>query len=368
MGQTDESSRATRRRFLVVAGTLATAGCLDGLAEDTDGEDAPTEAEPQTPTSDGTDDQTDGTQTATSTQAPETHPFAGRTASVVIDQVEADRERLELLLSESISFWNDNQSEYLSYSTTLAHRPDAEEPDVVVSEVPSIDSCGLHDEGEFAGCGTLLREGDHGSLPAEIRLDPASNDWRYRNTIKHELGHVLGLGHDDDPASVMGDSLEERYPEYEQRKEILEVRDEWVSEFNSGAEALTVGFEAVDADDFETAVGEFETAGQHYETAAGLIETADELAGELSQFEPADREKLVEMLDSEASFAASMQSAVELLHDGAERIASGDDGYDTYNEGVDAYNDTIEQPLAETSEYVAAVGLVHIQVETGDGG
>jgi hypothetical protein len=364
MGRTDESSRGTRRRFLVVAGTLATAGCLDGVADDTDGADTPTETGLQTPASDGTDEQTDEAQTPTSTPVPETHPFAGRTASVIIEQVEEDRERLERLLRKAISFWNDNQSEYLSYSTTLEHRPDAEEPDVTVSEVPSIDSCGLHDEGEFAGCATRLSEGDGAALPAEVRLDPAANDWRYRNTIKHELGHVLGLGHDDAPANIMGDSLDERYPEYEQRKEILEVRDEWVSEYNSATKELTAGFDAVDADDFETATGAFDTARQHYETAADLIETATELATELSRFEPADREKLDEMLDSEASFAASMQSAVDLLHDGAERIASGEDGYDTYNEGVDAYNETIEQPLPETSEYVAAVGLVHIQVET----
>lgn len=350
MGQPDESSRQTRRAVLATCGALVTAGCLDDL----------TSSE-----SDATDDLGAGSEpTATpadeddsGTPMPEDHPFADRTAVVTIERVEADHERLERLLREAIDFWNQHSDEYLQYSTTLVYRPEAEDPDIVVEERSAIEECGLHDDGEFAGCATLLQPGDDDILPADVDLVPAPSDWLYRRVIKHELGHVLGLTHDDEPVEIMHESVEHRYPEHDDRMEILELRDEWVQAFNAAIEALTDGFDAADDDDFETAGTAFATANSHYDVAADRIETATGIAAELSRFEPADREALLDMLDHERSFAASMQSALDLLEAGSEEIADGEDGYETYNEGVDAYNETIEISLPRPDEYVDALGL-----------
>ncbi|WP_267162166.1 matrixin family metalloprotease [Halovenus salina] len=349
MGQTEGSRR---RAFLVAAGTVAVAGCLESFESSNDG---------------AADRATEDGETATGTATPEpTHPLADRTATVAIEQVEADRGRLERLLGEAIAFWNDNHTQYLSYTTTLEHQPDADDPAILVSELPAIEDCGVHDGGEFAGCATYLTAGNDNALPATVRLVPDSSDWLYRTVIQHELGHVLGLGHDDEPATIMDDSIEARYPEFEHRQEILDLRREWINEYNAGADRLSTAFDYANDENYEAAAERYDTAGEHYDTAGELIASASETASGLTPFEPADRERLIELLDSERSFVESMVSAVDLLQRGSKQIASDDGGYDTYNEGVDRYNATVQQSLPATEAYVAAVGLVHITVESGE--
>jgi hypothetical protein len=47
---------------------------------------------------------------------------------------------------------------------------------------------------------------------------------------RHELWHVFGLDHDDDPASIMSNRIEDRLPEYEHHIEVLEaVEASWES-------------------------------------------------------------------------------------------------------------------------------------------
>lgn len=347
-----EGDGRSRRAFLVAAGAVAAAGCLDSGDSSEEGAGDGTSGEGKT---------------AAGTATPEpAHPLADRTATVAIERVEADRQRLERLLREAIAFWNDNHTRYLSYATTLEYQPDAEEPAILVSELPAIEECGIHEGGNFAGCATYLTAGANNSLPANVRLVPDSSDWLYRTVIQHELGHVLGLGHDDEPAAVMDTSVEARYPEYEQRREILDLRKEWITEYNDAAEILSTAFDAADDEDYETAASRYETAGEHYRVAGELVESAAATAEELSAFEPADRERLVELLDSERSFVESMRSAIEYLKSGSEQIAGGDGGYETYNEGVDRYNATVQQSLPETEAYIAAVGLVHITVESSE--
>jgi hypothetical protein len=333
------------------------AGCLESFENGGSGEEKPTQ---ETTTGESSADRATDDETAT----PGTHPLADRTATVTVERVEADRDRLERLLREAIAFWNDTHPQYLEYTTTLEYQADAEEPAILVSEVPAIEECGIHDSGKFAGCATYLTAGSEESLPAEVRLAPDASDWLYRTVIKHELGHVLGLGHDDEPATIMDNSVEARYPEYEQRREILDLRKQWITEYNDAAEVLSAAFDDADDEDYETAAGRYETAGEHYQTASELVESAAETASELSTFEPADRDRLVELLDRERSFVDSMQSATKRLQTGSEQIAGDNGGYETYNEGVTLYNATVKQSLPETEEYVAAVGLVHITVES----
>jgi predicted Zn-dependent protease len=55
-------------------------------------------------------------------------------------------------------------------------------------------------------------------------------------TAKHELGHLLGLGHDDEPSEVVSSRPEDRIPDYERRVECWETAQTGVEQTNEGSD------------------------------------------------------------------------------------------------------------------------------------
>lgn len=286
----------------------------------------------------------------------DTHPFADRTVTVQISNVESDSDRLEGLLQGALSFWNSHSDQYIPYTTTFEYRPDAGDPDLFLEEVSSLGSCGRHD-GDIGGCAPLLKEGDHGSLPATATVEAQENDWQYQKIIEHEIGHTLGLRHDDEPARVMDESWENRFPEFEQREQILDLAEERSERYAEAADAITRGNEATDAENFETAADRFQDAVASFEDAQGTLQTTGDLVEELSPFEPADMEQLDTLLSTERSYVEAILETLPPLVQASRQLAAGNDGVDQYNEAIRQYNEAqgVERP--DLREYISAVGL-----------
>lgn len=330
---TDEAEcvAGTRRAYLLACGSIAgVAGCnsLDSVSVG--------------------GDQQDG------------HPFADRTVAVQIDDVHEDFGRVESLLLDALSFWNDHVETYLTYSTTLEYRPDGGDPDIVVSEVAGIDECGLHDDDGIAGCADLIEDGHHDQLPASVRVIPQDpgEDWRYQRIIEHEIGHTLGLTHEEDPDFVMHESWKRRYPEYDRRERIVTLVDDRIEAYEAGEQSLANGFEAADAESFGVATEQYRDAGDHFRTALETIQTSRDVARELSPFDPADLDALESLLGTEETYIETVLDAVELLVEGSELLAADDqDGVEIYNDGVERHNEAVGSDLPEKAEYISAVGF-----------
>lgn len=315
----------TRRACLAVCGSVALAGCTDLDALPGRG--------------------TDG------------HPFADRTVEVQISSAEQDFDHLETLLEDALSFWNAN-TQYLAYTTTLEYGPDASEPDILVEEVLTLDSCGLHD-GEVAGCAELIQDGDHGLLPATATVEfQDGNDWQYQRVIEHEIGHTLGLEHDNEPARVMHESWEQRYPEFETRTEILELAEQRRETYNEATGTITDGNDAADTERYEAAIEQFQRAITRFEAARETVQTSQELLGELSSFAPADLNRLESFLSAEETYVGGVLESLAVLVDACEQLAGDESsGIERYNEGIRQYNETLDIDLPEASEFVSAIGF-----------
>jgi hypothetical protein len=124
--------------------------------------------------------------------------------TVAIDAEGAERERLATATREAARYWAAHP-EYLDDPVPIRIVDgDADaDADVVVAATATLDDCdGVADA---AGCAPLVTDGPV-DRPVHLRV---RRDLRVDSTalvVTHEFGHLFGLTHDDDPASVMAAS------------------------------------------------------------------------------------------------------------------------------------------------------------------
>ncbi len=131
------------------------------------------------------------------------HPFAGSTACVRIEnRGETDRD-VEANAREALEFSSAEHSQYLEFSIDFSVVEDT--PDIVIAYVDTPESCSdVENYSErVLGCAPLIRPGNRISRPATAYVVAADRPYgSVRTTTKHELGHILGLDHDDEPRVV----------------------------------------------------------------------------------------------------------------------------------------------------------------------
>lgn len=151
-----------------------------------------------------------GDETTTGT-APDGSPGPGPWAEEVLTVAVRNRadpsRNVTGAVADALDYWATNGG-FGDYRAEFRLRPDATDPDVVVTYAESID-CEDHDDA--IGCAPLL-EGDRRvdrPVAVQIRYDPAHNRRQVRNTAIHEFGHVLGVTHCEEPYWVMASACPE---------------------------------------------------------------------------------------------------------------------------------------------------------------
>jgi len=202
---------------------LLLAGCVGPFADD--GPATPTVTEQptatetpllETPTqsSTPTDETATATDSATATPTGDPdlsadNPFGQKVVPVRVNDTVNDGRDTTLLVQRSIEYWNDRieRDTEFNYRFTLAEDPaDAR---VEVRYVEAIESCGREHDERTVGCAPLLERGSTAPDVAVARIEVHGSDSAVIGTVEHELGHILGLGHDDPPLVVMGYQTEE---------------------------------------------------------------------------------------------------------------------------------------------------------------
>ena len=293
------------------------------------------------------------------------HPFANGTVSVRIDGETDTPHDVEDVARRSLEYWEDNSETYVGFTVAFDVVTD-DDPDLVLRFVDRPDDCHMVENysDRVLGCAPVLRAGYR---PREtiraIVVAGARPPGKIAITTKHELGHVLGLGHDDEPQEIMSTRPELRIPMYETRIEIWEdvlgahehasnatvlfdhAATTWTEEHYEGA---AIAFHAANAN-YEAVRARFEGVRERIETFADdpRVETVDleGLRGYL--------DRLVERTRLAEEFSSAMAAAADAVARGDR--AAADEYIATANDRIGEYNAVGSLELRDVA---IALGLV----------
>lgn len=185
------SSRAVATFAVAVLVVLAGCGGVD-VSPDTS--ETPTGTHSSTPV----DTTGGGTGTDLSTAADGESPWG----DTVVVAVEGSGTRdYASFVRRAAAYWEENDTRYLGYEIDYAVRPNATSPDLVVHFVDDIPEC--DGRADVAGCAPLINDSRQIDRPEAVYVQTGFADDSTVLVTVHELGHTLGLTHDDPPADVM---------------------------------------------------------------------------------------------------------------------------------------------------------------------
>ncbi|KAB1196209.1 MULTISPECIES: hypothetical protein [Haloferax] len=193
---------------------------------------------------------------------PARNPWNHTPLVVAIDALDDNRTYAPLVTS-AIEYWRSNasgDSEGASgdsedvtppaYNPAFVVVPNASDPDVRVSVVDSIESCGAYDGPDAVGCAPLLDAASSVDAPVSVVVADGYDDATTVSVLTHEFGHLLGYTHDDaESHPVMGTHLETtRLPVANASTRAVPFRDETLSVYVDLSNVSDAEREAYDAE------------------------------------------------------------------------------------------------------------------------
>lgn len=125
------------------------------------------------------------------------NPWGKRTLNVSVDGNGYMKNSTE----EAVGYWEKNVEEYTPHEVSF--RMSDTDPDIVVESVDEIEACGhVARLSDALGCAPLINSSQAPDT-AEVSIVSGYSENTTVKAIKHEIGHVLGLSHGDEPADTM---------------------------------------------------------------------------------------------------------------------------------------------------------------------
>ncbi|WP_132060954.1 zinc metalloprotease [Halorussus amylolyticus] len=321
-----------RRKLLTAVGTGAVglfAGCLN--AGDTGASE---------------DDSTD-----TATEEPQ-NPWGKDTVVVAYEQEVNARHGFSDLVSEGLEYWEQNSETYTDHTIAYQLKANEDDPDILIRLVDEIPNCGEvdHDD-ETVGCAPLIT--DRAPDTSEVEIVDGYEDEPTVETIKHELGHTLGLDHDDEPQEFMSNDIEDRVPGYDEKIEILELYGDGINDRNEGVDYWGVGVDGWNDESYDRAAAEFENAVRKYEEGLTRFEKAVSITENIGATEATKIcEEVVEFVGLERNAASLMKRASEEVEAG-----NYDEAERYHEDSQDALDDLDELEIRDGEALADALGL-----------
>ncbi|QUO47256.1 matrixin family metalloprotease [Halorubrum ruber] len=128
-------------------------------------------------------------------------PYGKTTLDLYVDDEAVDR-NVSDVVAAATGYWERSDERYLGYPVEYERVGDEADADVVL-RFDQVERCGVEETNEtrYFGCADLLV--DEPRTPMTATVDPRISDAEMNATIIHELGHVQGLEHGEEPAGLM---------------------------------------------------------------------------------------------------------------------------------------------------------------------
>lgn len=306
---------------------------------------------------------------------PRGHPLAGTTTVAIVDRSDSTHD-LVALADESLAFWTANAQQYAGFEVEFQRVARDADPDVEIEFLNSreeLDGCQEHSTDNILGCAPLIREDNRIERPVVAEVVATGRPaGEVAITTKHEIGHLLGLGHDAEPAYIMSNRIEDRLPEYEARVEVLNTFEAGWEARNDGTSAYNEGIARWNDEDYEAAIDPFERARNRYRSIHDYVDDAAAAATafeEMQRPETVDRERLGRYFETTRTVADLLIEAAENMRAAAEAMVDGDRNRarERQQAAKDALSEleTVDEPTP--ADVGRALGLVRDEESDGGG-
>jgi hypothetical protein len=127
-------------------------------------------------------------------------PYGETTLALYVDDAAVDR-NVSAVVAAATGYWERNDERYLGYPVAYERVGDPDDADIVL-RFGRVERCGVEgDDARYFGCADLLV--DEPRRPMTATVAPNVSDAEMNATIIHELGHVHGLEHGEEPTGLM---------------------------------------------------------------------------------------------------------------------------------------------------------------------
>lgn len=272
----EEVEDSSRRGFMKAAGT-ASAGAIMGFSGCA-----------------GLDDQLEKAKEISQAAGRE-NPLGTQTPVVSVEEGANLVEGFQAILEKALRFWERHDERYLGYSVDFSRNDSASSPDISIYVRQRIERCEDMTGAGLVGC----YDPDGGS--AKIKIESGYERVRIEETLKHELGHALGLRHGDAPQGIMSRNRSRRQENTEEKARIAKLFNRGMKLHNQGIDRYRKGIELYRNEHWRESQNQFEKSRKKFKKSVNRLEQAAGLCREIGE---SDAEKVIARGETNARLMA----------------------------------------------------------------